>query len=169
VLPEVRGCVQVLVVGDDLGTQRGPQISREMYRRLFLPRHRRIYSCARQLSGGAHIMLHSCGGLYQLIPDLIEAGVEVLNPVQTTARNMEADKLKKEFGSELTFWGGGCDTQDVLLRGTPEQVRDDVRRRLEAWMPGGGYIWTQIHNVLADVPAANVVAMLDAAHEFGAY
>ncbi len=167
-LPKVRGWVQILVVGDDLGMQSGPQMSPETYRELFLPRHKIIYSCAKQLSG-AHIFMHNCGGVYQLIPSLIEAGVEILNPVQTSARYMEPERLKREFGRELTFWGGGCDTQQMLVAGTPEQVREDVRRRLEIWMPGGGYVWNQVHNVLADVPAENVVAMLEAAYEFGGY
>jgi len=167
-LPPLRGWVQILVVGDDLGMQSGPQISREMYREFFLPRHKRIYEYARKLSG-AHIFLHSCGGLYQLIPDLIEAGVEILNPVQTSARNMEPERLKREFGRDLTFWGGGCDTQQVLIHGTPEQVRDDVRRRLGVFMPGGGFVWAQVHNILADVPPANIEAMLEAAYQFGRY
>jgi uroporphyrinogen decarboxylase len=135
---------------------------------LFLPRHKRIYSFAKQHSG-AHIFLHSCGGLYQLIPDLIEAGVEILNPVQTSARHMEPERLKREFGRDLTFWGGGCDTQRVLAQGTPEEVREDVRRRLEVFMPGGGYVWSQVHNVMADVPPKNILAMLEAAYEFGRY
>jgi uroporphyrinogen decarboxylase len=168
ILPRVRGFVQILVMGDDLGTQRGPQISRQMYRELFLPRHKRIYEHAKKLSG-AHIFLHCCGGVYELIPDLIEAGVEILNPVQTSARNMEAARLKREFGRDLTFWGGGCDTQQVLPSGTPEQVRDDVRRRLDVFMPGGGYVWNHVHNIMADVPPANIVAMLEAAREFGIY
>jgi uroporphyrinogen decarboxylase len=168
ILPKIRGYVQILVVGDDLGMQSGPQMSRAMYRELFLPRHKRLYRYAKEQSG-AHIFLHCCGGVYQLIPDLIEAGVEILNPVQTSARHMEPERLKREFGRDLTFWGGGCDTQQVLARGTPQQVRDDVRRRLEIFMPGGGYVWNQVHNVMADVPPANIVAMLDAAREFGRY
>lgn len=167
-LPRIRGYVQLLVVGDDLGMQSGPQLSPQMYREIFLPRHKKIYSFAKQQSG-AHIFMHNCGGVYQLIPSLIEAGVEVLNPVQTSARRMEPERLKREFGRDITFWGGGCDTQQVLVSGTPDQVRDDVRRRLEVFMPGGGYVWNQVHNVLADVPPENVVAMLDAAYEFGRY
>ena len=167
-LPAVRGFVQILVVGDDLGMQTGPQFSRPAYREVFLPRHKRLYRYAKELSG-AHIFMHNCGGVYPLIPDLIEAGVEVLNPVQTGARHMEPERLKREFGRDLTFWGGGCDTQQLLANGTPEQIRDDVRRRLEIFMPGGGYVWNQVHNVLADVPPENVVAMLDAAYEFGRY
>jgi uroporphyrinogen decarboxylase len=168
ILPKIRGSVQVLVMGDDLGMQRGPQISRQMYREMFFPRHRRIYEFAKRESG-AHIMLHSCGGIYPLIPDLIEAGVDILNPVQTSARNMEPEKLKREFGKDVSFWGGGCDTQHTLIHGTPEEVRDDVRRRLDIFMPGGGFVWNQVHNVLADVPPQNIVAMLEAAYEFGVY
>lgn len=167
-LPKIRGWVQILVVGDDLGMQSGPQISRETYRELFLPRHKKIYQYAKRLSG-AHIFLHSCGGVYQLIPDLIEAGVEILNPVQTSARYMEPERLKREFGRDLTFWGGGCDTQRVLAQGDPEQVRRDVRRRLEVFMPGGGYVWAPIHNIMADVPPENVLAMAEALAEYGRY
>jgi uroporphyrinogen decarboxylase len=167
-LPALKGYVQVLVVGDDLGMQSGPQLSPAMYREIFLGRHKRIYEYARKLSG-AHLFMHNCGGVYQLIPSLIEAGVEILNPVQTSAKCMEPERLKKEFGRDITFWGGGCDTQGTLINGTPEQVREDVRRRLDVFMPGGGYVWNQVHNVLADVPPANVVAMLDAAYEFGEY
>ena len=168
VLPAVKGYVQLLVVGDDLGMQSGPQLSPAMYRELFLPRHKKIYELAKRLSG-AHLFMHNCGGLYQLIPSLIEAGVEILNPVQTSARHMEPERLKREFGADITFWGGGCDTQQTLIHGTPEQVRDDVRRRLEVWMHGGGYVFNQVHNVLSDVPPENTVAMLDAAYEFGRY
>ncbi len=164
-LPGLKGSVQILVVGDDLGMQTGPQMSPAMYRELFLPRHKKIYRYAKDLSG-AHIFMHNCGGVYQLIPDLIDAGVEILNPVQTSARYMEPERLKREFGKDLTFWGGGCDTQRVLIHGTPAEVRDDVRRRLDVWMPGGGYVFNQVHNVLADVPPENVVAMLDAAYEY---
>ncbi len=167
-LPKVRGYVQVLVVGDDLGMQTRPQMSPEMYRELFLPRHKRIYQYARE-QGDAHIFLHSCGSIYDLIPDLIEAGVEILNPVQTSAEGMDPERLKREFGRDLTFWGGGCDTQHILPHGTPEEVREDVRRRLEIFMPGGGYVWNQVHNVMADVPPENVEAMLEAAYEFGRY
>ncbi len=165
-LPHVRGCVHVLVFGDDLGTQRGSQISRRMYRELFFPFHKLIFRRAKELSG-AHIFLHSCGGVRDLIPDFVEVGVEILNPVQTSARNMEPNELKREFGKTLTFWGGGCDTQHVLSRGTPGQVRDDVRRRIEILGPGGGFVWAPVHNITAEVPAENIIAMLDAAREFG--
>ncbi len=165
-LPSLNGLIDVLVVGDDLGMQKGPQISRKMYRELFFPRHRKIYEAAKKLSG-AHLFLHCCGGIYELIPDLIEAGVEILNPVQTSARNMDPARLKQEFGRDVTFWGGGCDTQRVLPFGTPDQVRDDVRRRIEIFAPGGGFVWTQVHNIMADIPPENIVAMLETAATTG--
>jgi uroporphyrinogen decarboxylase len=168
VLPSVRGLVQVLVFGDDLGTQRGPQISRHMYREVFLPFHKAIFQRAKKLCGGA-VFMHSCGGIYDLIPDLIEAGVEILNPVQTSARNMEPERLKREFGKDLAFWGGGCDTQRILSRGTPAEVRDDVRRRLDIFMPGGGFVWTQIHNITAEVPPENIMAMFETIWGYGVY
>lgn len=168
ILPKLRGAIDVLVVGDDLGMQSGPQMSRATYRELFFPRHKRIYEFAKQQSG-AHIFLHCCGGVYQLLPDLIEAGVEILNPVQTTARHMEPERLKREFGADLTFWGGGCDTQKVLPLGTPEEVREDVKRRMEIFMKGGGFVWAPIHNIMADIPPQNIVAALEAASEFGKY
>jgi uroporphyrinogen decarboxylase len=167
-LPKIRGYVQVLVLGDDLGMQSGPQMSRQTYRELFYPRHKRLFQYAREHSG-AHLFLHCCGGVYQLIPDLIDAGVEILNPVQTSARYMEPERLKREFGRDITFWGGGCDTQAMLPEATPEQVREHVRRRLEVLMPGGGFVFNQVHNIMADVPPENIVAMLDAAYEFGNY
>ncbi len=167
-LPKVRGYVQILVFGDDLGTQRGPQMSPATYRELFLPRHKRIYEYAKRLTG-AHIFLHSCGGIYQMIPHLIEAGVEILNPVQTSASYMEPERLKREFGRDITFWGGGCDTQHLLARATPAEVREDVRRRLEVFMPGGGFVWAPVHNILADVPPENVLALAEAVSEYGRY
>jgi uroporphyrinogen decarboxylase len=154
--------IDIIRMGDDLGTQAGPQISAEMYREFFLPRHRQIYAAVKQYSD-AFVFLHSCGGLYELMPLLIEAGVEILNPVQTSARNMEPERLKREFGKDICFWGGGCETQSTLIRGTPRQVRDQVRRRLEMFGRGGGYVFTQVHNILMDVPPQNIVAMLEAA------
>jgi uroporphyrinogen decarboxylase len=108
------------------------------------------------------VMLHSCGSLYSLLPGLIEAGLDIIQPVQTTTQNMEADRLKAEFGKDICLWGGGCNTRDVLPYGTPQQVADDVRRRVDILAPGGGFVFQQIHNVMADVPPENIVAMLDA-------
>ena len=111
--------------------------------------------------------LHCCGSIYGLIPHMIEAGIDILNPIQTSAANMQPERLKAEFGGKIVFWGGGCDTQQVLPTATPEEIRDHVRERLAIFKPGGGYVFNQVHNIQTNVPAENVIAMLDAAYEFG--
>jgi len=159
--------IQIIQMGDDLGTQIATQLSPAMYREYVKPCHKAIYRYVREHSDVA-VFLHSCGSIYQLIPDLIEAGVEILNPVQTSAANMDPRRLKDEFGDRLAFWGGGCDTQTVLPAATPEEIREHVRERMEIFKPGGGFVFNQIHNVQPNVPPENVVAMLDAAYEFAA-
>jgi uroporphyrinogen decarboxylase len=116
-----------------------------------------------------HTFLHSCGSIHALLPDIIGAGFEIINPVQTACRDMEPEKLKADFGRDVTFWGGGCDTREVLNHGTPAQVKDDVRRRIDILAPGGGFVFNTIHNILPDVPPANIEAMFEAVAEFGAY
>jgi uroporphyrinogen decarboxylase len=166
-LAAVGDYIQAINFSDDLGTQRALQISPAMYRRWIKPYHTRLYGYVREHYPHVHVFLHCCGAIYDLIPDLIEAGVQILNPVQTTARGMDPGRLKQNFGADLTFWGGGCDTQHVLPHGTRDEVRADVRRRLEILAPGGGYVFNPIHNVQPDVPPENVVAMFDAVREFG--
>jgi uroporphyrinogen decarboxylase len=157
--------VDILKFGDDLGTNTGPFIPNETYREFFLSRHKQMCDFVKANSS-AHTMLHCCGGIYELIPDLIEAGFEILNPVQINAINMEPRRLKLEFGKELTFWGGGINTQSVLNRATPEEVRRHVTGNLEAFVPGGGYVFNTVHNILSDVPPENIVAMFEAVREF---
>ena len=164
-LDAVEGYVQIIQMGDDLGTQLAPQISPQMYRRFFKSRHRLIFERVRRRSG-IHVFLHSCGAIAPLLPDLIEIGVEIINPVQTSARGMEPEKLKREFGRELTFWGGGCDTQRVLPYGTEREIDEHVRRRFEILAPGGGFVFSQVHNILPNVPPRNIVAMIEAARTF---
>src|SRR4029078_5143590 len=108
------------------------------------------------------IMLHCCGGVRELLPGLIDAGLDAINPVQITCRGMDPVYLKREFGTELTFWGGGCDTRETLIHGTPAQVREHVKRMMAIWRPGGGYVFQQVHNIMADIPPDNIVAMFDA-------
>ena len=153
--------IDIIVFGDDLGMQTGPQISPSMYREFFKPRHRLLWNRAREL-GRVKVMLHSCGGIRQLIPDLIEAGVDTINPVQISCSGMDAAELKKEFGSAITFWGGGCDTGDILPHGTPETVERHVTEQVKILSPNGGFVFQQVHNILADVPAENIVAMFEA-------
>jgi uroporphyrinogen decarboxylase len=159
--------VDVVRFGDDLGTNHGPFMSPTMYRQLFKPRHTMLCDYVHKHSG-MKTFLHSCGSIRALLPDLIEAGYEVINPVQTTCLGMEADGLKRDFGKDICFWGGGCDTKVVLPTGTPQQVKDDVKRRLDLLMPGGGFVFNTVHNILPDVPPQNIVAMFEAIEEFSA-
>ena len=164
-LSAVGPSIDIINFGDDLGMQTGPQISPKMYREFFQPRHAFLWRTAKSLAP-VKVMLHSCGGLYPLIPSLIEAGLDILQPVQTTCANMEPERLKREFGRDLVLWGGGSNTRDVLPVGAPAQVAADVRARLKVFAPGGGYVFQQIHNVMADVPPENIVAMLEAARDY---
>jgi len=164
-LDAVEGYVQIIQMGDDLGTQLGPQISPAMYRRFFKPRHKLIFERVRRRSG-LHLFFHSCGGIVPLLPDIIETGVEIINPVQTSARGMEPERLKREFGKDLVFWGGGCDTQSVLPQGTEREIDEHVRRRIEILAPGGGFVFTQVHNIMPNVPPQNIVAMIEAAKTY---
>lgn len=154
--------IDIILFGDDLGMQNGPQVSPRMYREFFFPREQLMWARARQLAPHIKIMLHCCGGVRELLPGLIEAGLDMINPVQISCRGMDAAGLKADFGRQLTFWGGGCDTRDMISRGTPAQVRDHVRRLMDIWRPGGGYVFQQVHNIMANVPPENIVAMLDA-------
>ena len=167
-LDAVGDYIQIIQMGDDLGTQGGPQMSPEMYRRIIKPRHRQVYEYVKSHSD-LYLFLHSCGSVYQLVPDLIEIGVDILNPVQISAAEMNPAQLKREFGQDVAFWGGGADTQHVLPNATPEEVRQHVRGLLEIFAPSGGYVFCQVHNIQANVPPANVVAMFAAALEFGCY
>ena len=156
--------IDIILFGDDLGMQTGPQLSPAMYRELFKPRHATLWRRAKELAG-VKVMLHSCGDLRALLPDLIEAGLDAVNPVQISCPGMHAAELKADFGRDITFWGGGCDTQAILPDATPEAVADHVRRQVEVLRPGGGFVFQQVHNILAHVPPENVVAMLDAVNE----
>ena len=155
--------IDIILFGDDLGMQTGPQMSPRMYKEFFQPRHKLMWETAKELAD-VKVMLHSCGGLYPLLPALIDAGLDIIQPVQTTAANMEADRLKREFGQDLCLWGGGCDTREILPWGTPQEVAEDVRRRVRTLSSGGGFVFQQVHNIMADVPAENIAAMFDAVH-----
>ncbi|MBI4604952.1 MAG: methyltransferase [Planctomycetes bacterium] len=160
--------VDLIQMGDDLGSQQAPLISPAMYRRLFKPRHERIFRAVKERSR-LKVFLHSCGSIRKLLPDLIDCGIDVVNPVQTSAVGMDPAELKREFGRHVTFWGGGCETQTVLHHGTPDDVARMVRERIETFAPGGGYVFNQVHNVMANVPPRNAIAMLDAAYACGRY
>ena len=161
----VGDCCDILRFGDDLGMDSGPFMSPAVYRDLFKPHHARLCDTVHRNSS-MKTFLHSCGSIRELLPDLIEAGYDVINPVQTNCRGMEPETLKKDFGSDICFWGGGCDTRFVLNRATPEEVRRHVLERLEILSPGGGYVFNTVHNILPDVPPQNIVAMFEAVADF---
>lgn len=158
--------VDVVLFGDDLGGQNGPLMSLDMYRRYFKPYEKRLWTRAKELAPHAVIQLHSCGGIEPLLDDLMDAGLEASNPVQITCKGMDPQHLKTTYGARFVFWGGGCDTRRVLPQGTPEEVRRHVTRLLDTWSPGGGYVFQQVHNIQADVPPENVMAMFDAVQSY---
>jgi len=161
VLPALGDSIDIVLFGDDLGMQTGPQVSPAMYREFFKPRHARMWKRAKELSR-AKVKLHCCGGVRPLLDDLIEAGLDAINPVQISCSGMEAAGLKRDFGSRLCLWGGGCDTQRLLAEGTPDEVRQHVRQQIETLSPGGGFVFQQVHNIMANIQPENVVAMFDA-------
>jgi uroporphyrinogen decarboxylase len=168
-LPKLADRVDVISQADDYGSQASQIISPRMYREQIKPRWKVIFQRIRKLAPGAFRFFHSCGNVRPLIPDFIELGVQILNPVHIKATGMEPVALKRDFGDALTFWGGGVDTQDTLPHGTPQQVRDEVRRNIEALAPGGGYVFNTVHNIQADVPVENILAMYEAFQEYQLY
>jgi len=148
----------VLRFGDDLGMNTNAFMSNDIYRKVFKPHHTKLCDYVHKNSQ-MKTFIHCCGSIRMLLPDLIEAGYDIINPVQTSAYDMDPVDLKRDFGRDLTFWGGGCDTRSVLNRGTPEEVYDFTTRRIEVLMPGGGFIFNTEHNILPDVPPENIVAM----------
>jgi len=155
--------LDIICVADDLGAQQGTQIHPDMWRRLAKPSMARLYGFMKKRMHHSKLFLHSCGSVYDVIPDLIEMGVDVLNPLQVSAANMDTAKLKAEFGDSIVLWGGGCDTQTVLPQGTTAEVRDEVNRRIDDLAPGGGFVFAQVHNIQPDVPPENMAAMWDTA------
>jgi uroporphyrinogen decarboxylase len=167
-LDEVGDVVDVIMIGDDLAGQHGPLFNPDFYRRIVKPRQQEVARYIRSRTD-AKLWYHTCGGCAEYIPDLMENGVQILNPVQISAEGMAPAGLKARFGKDLVFWGGAIDSQHVLPSASPARVRDDVRRHLEIWKPGGGYVFNNVHNIQAGVPPENIVALYDAAYEFGWY
>jgi len=159
--------LDIVRIGDDMGTQQQPFFSPALYREMIKPYHQEYFSFIKEHTD-ASLMLHSCGNVYPLIPDLIDAGIDILNPVQVSARDMEPLRLKQEFGDRLAF-SGGIDTQHVLPYGTQEEVEEEVRQRIRELGPGGGYMIASVHNIQPDVPPENVVAMFRAGAQYGQY
>ena len=167
-LDEVGDVVDVIMIGDDLAGQTGPLFRPDFYRKVIKPRHKQLVQYIRSRTE-AKIWYHTCGACSEFIPDLLDNGIHALNPVQVSAANMDPAVLKSRFGDQLVFWGGGIDAQHVLPNGSPDAIREHVRQNLETWKPGGGYVFNNVHNIQAGVPPENIVAMYDAAYEFGFY
>lgn len=167
VLNQLGEYIDIVHYGEDLGMQDRPLIKPKLYRALLKPKHKRIMEVIRSTSE-AKILFHSDGSIYPLLPDLIDIGVDAVNPVQPSAANMDPAKLKREYGRNLTFWGG-IDTQSVLPQGSTRDVVNEVRKRIQQLAPGGGYVLAAVHNIQPDVPPKNIVAMLQAAYKYGDY
>jgi len=167
-VPFLKDKVDVILLNDDLGTQNGPMLSLSTYREMIKPYQERLFKYVKK-SFNKPILFHSCGAVREFIPDLIEVGVDALNPVQLSAAGMELKGLKRDFGNDITFWGGGVDTQEVLNRKTPAEVKDAVKKSVDILAPGGGFVFCQVHNVQPDVPPENVLAMYEALDEVSGY
>ena len=156
--------IDIIAFGDDLGGQTGPLLSPSMYRRYYKPYHQKLFKRAQELAD-VKVMLHCCGGVRDILADLIEAGLDAINPVQINCTGMDPAQLKAEFGQDLTFWGGGCDTRDMLNSATPSQVARHVKEQVKIFSPGGGFVFQQVHNILANVPPENILAMFEAVND----
>jgi uroporphyrinogen decarboxylase len=167
-LSEIGDLVDVVVEADDLGGQHSLLMSPKTYRQVIKPRHSRLFAFIKE-QAPVRIFYHTCGAVRALIPDLIDAGIDILNPVQLSAAGMDPDELKKEFGRDLVFWGGGIDTQRVLGTGTTDEIRQHVRRNIEALAPGGGFVFAAVHDIQANVPPENIMAMWEAWAAHSAY
>jgi uroporphyrinogen decarboxylase len=153
---------------DDIGNQNGPQFDPQLFKEIMMPRYKRLTDFIHSKTQ-AKVLNHSCGSIFEFIPFFIESGIDMLNPIQTSCSGMDPQQIKKEFGKDLVLWGGGIDTVNELTNGTPHEVKEQVRRRMDVLAKDGGFVFVQTHNIQPGVPAENVVAMLEAANEFGVY
>lgn len=160
--------VDVVMIGDDLAGQVGPLFSPDFYRKYVKPRQKQLVSHIKMLTN-AKIWYHTCGSCTEFIPDLIDNGIDILNPVQISAKNMSPRTLKQKFGDVLTFWGGGIDSQHVLPFATPDQIREHVQKNIEIFKAGGGYVFNNVHNIQPEVPSENVISLFEAAYDYGFY
>lgn len=168
-LDAVGDYIDVIQLGDDLGTQETTQVSVDMYRQMIKPYHSKLFRYIRNNYPNVRVFLHSCGAIYDLIPDLIDAGVEVLNPIQLSAKGMEPVRLKREFGKDLTFWGGGCNMQTTATFGTIDDISREVRELIKIFAPGGGFVFNQVHNIQANISPKKIMAIYNTAQKYRNY
>lgn len=167
-LKEVGDLVDVIMIGDDLAGQSGPLFRPEIYKSIVKPRQKKLVQYIKSKTN-AKIWYHTCGNCIEYIPELVDNGVNVLNPVQISAEKMDPDFLKAKFGSKIVFWGGGCDSQHVLPFATQKEVEENVRLNINSFKKGGGYVFNNVHNIQAGVPADNIIALFDSAYKYGFY
>jgi uroporphyrinogen decarboxylase len=167
-LPEVGDLIDIIMIGDDLAGQSGPLFSPDFYRKVVKPQQKKLVRHIKSLTN-AKIWYHTCGACHKYIPELIDNGIDILNPVQIGLIDMEPEKLKEEFGDKIVFWGGAVDAQHVLPFASPDEIIEHIRKNLEIFKPGGGYVFSNVHNIQTSVPPENITALYDAAYEFGFY
>ncbi len=169
ILDAVGEYIQIIrIFHDDLGSQTGPQFSPTLFKEIMAPRYKKLFDFIHSKSN-VKILNHSCGSIADFIPAFIDSGLDMLNPIQTSCNNMDPVKLKKEYGKDLVLWGGGIDTVNELTTGTPDEVREKVKERIDIFAPKGGFIFCATHNIQPGVPPQNIDAMLEAANEYGVY
>ena len=168
-LDKVGNYLDVIVLWDDFGTQESLQISGSMFKRIFKPHMKALCDFIKSRNREIFIFLHSCGAVSRLIPEFIDAGIQILNPVQTGARGMEPEFLKREFGKDMVFWGGGCDTLKILPFGSIREIEEDVKRRIDIFGPGGGFVFAPIHNIQKETTPEKILALFETAEKFGIY
>ena len=167
-LDQVGKYLHVFTYWDDVNTQTGWMISPEIYRKMIKPKQRRLVEAIRKKTD-AKLYYHGCGAIFELIPELIDIGFDIINPVQVSATGMDTRRLKKTYGNDIVFWGGGVDTQKVLPFGKPQEVADEVKRRIDDLAPAGGFVFAAVHNIQAGVPPENIVTAFETALEYGQY
>ncbi len=153
--------IDIMAFGDDFGSNHGPIIDPDMYRQYYKPYHQKMWSLAKELAPHIRIMLHSCGSIEPFLDDMIEAGLDAVNPVQISCRGMELPVLKEKYRGRITLWGGGCDTQSILGQGTPEEVEAHIKKQLSIMKGSGGFVFQQVHNILGNVPPDNIIKMFE--------
>jgi uroporphyrinogen decarboxylase len=167
-MKEAGDLIDVIMIGDDLAGQSGPLFSPVFYKEIVKPRQKKLVQHIKSLTD-AKIWYHTCGSCLEFIPELIDNGVDILNPVQISAKGMSPKSLKEQFGSEMVFWGGGIDSQHVLPIAKPEDVREHVKKNIQDFMSDSGYVFNNVHNIQYGIPPENIIALFDAAYEFGFY